>query len=232
MDQQQVKEHFRRQVHEYEDFMGRIVPAYDFQTRLLIDLIPFEISSQINVLDLGSGPGILSERALERYPNATVVAFDLTQEMLESARERCAGFGGRLITRPGNFATDDFGSGYDLILAGLTLHHLDDKQRQAAFQKIFLALKVNGVFLAREAVADDDPFVANWHYRYWREFMSGNGEDGDLWYQMHLSKDHPASVEKQMRWLGNSGFDHIACHWRHMNFAILSAHKMRSGTVG
>ena len=81
------------------------------------------------------------------------------------------------------------------------------------------------MFLAREVVADDDPFVADWHYRFWRAFMAEHGEDRDHWFQKHLSKDHPASVEKQLEWLGEIGFSHAACHWRHMNFAVLSAHK-------
>ena len=44
MEQEQVKDDFRRQVHEYEDLMRRLIPAYDFQGRLLLDLVPFEMS--------------------------------------------------------------------------------------------------------------------------------------------------------------------------------------------
>jgi hypothetical protein len=74
MDREQVKEHFRRQVHEYEAFMCRIVPAYEFQTELLIDLIPFDTTAPIRVLDLGSGPGTLSEKVLERFRSTAASA--------------------------------------------------------------------------------------------------------------------------------------------------------------
>ena len=114
--------------------MRRIVPGYDLQTRLLVDLIPFDVVARIRVLDLGSGPGILSTLVLERYPNAEVVAFDLTEEMLASARERCGRFADRFSTVTGDYAVDDVGSRYDLVLAGLTLHHLDDRQRRAVFR--------------------------------------------------------------------------------------------------
>ena len=56
MEQEQVKDHFRSQVHEYEDLMRGIVPGYDIQSRLLIDLIPFDATAPMRVLDLGSGP--------------------------------------------------------------------------------------------------------------------------------------------------------------------------------
>ena len=225
MERDNVKEHFRRQVHEYEDLMRRIVPEYDLQTQLIIQLIPFDIAASIRVLDLGSGPGTLSEPLLAAYPDATVVAFDLTEEMLAAARKRCSRFGDRFSTVAGDFAEDNFGSSYDVVLAGLTLHHLDNHPRRQALRRIFLALNDRGAFLAREVVADDDPFVAQWHYREWREFMSGNGEDAEQWYRKHLAKDHPVSVEKQLAWLRDTGFSHVACHWRYMNFAILSAHK-------
>ena len=121
MEQKQVKVHFRSQVHEYEDLMRRIVPGYDIQSRLLIDLIPFDATAPMRVLDLGSGPGTLAKLVLERYSNAEVVAFDLTEEMLDAARDRCGEFGSRLATVVGNYAVDDVGSSYDLVLAGLTL---------------------------------------------------------------------------------------------------------------
>ena len=224
-NREQVKAHFRVQVPDYESFMRRIVPGYDLQTRLLVDLIPFDASAPIRVLDLGSGPGILSALVLGRYPNAKVVAFDLTEEMLASARERCGRFAERFSTVAGDYAVDDFGSRYDLVVAGLTLHHLDDRQRRVVFRRLYAALTDRGVFLAREVVADDDPFVASRHYRFWRAFMTEHGEDGDYWFRKHQSKDHPASVERQMAWLRDVGFPHVACHWRYMNFAVLSAHK-------
>ena len=233
-NKERVKAHFRAQVPDYEGFMRRIVPGYDLQTRLLVDLIPFDALARIRVLDLGSGPGILSALVLERYPNAAVVAFDLTEEMLASARKRCGRFADRFSTVAGDYAVDDIGSRYDLVLAGLTLHHLDDRQRRAVFRRLHAALMPGGVFLVREVVADDDPFVAGRHYRFWQAFMTENGEDGDHWFHKHLSKDHPASVENQMTWLRDVGFAHVACHWRYMNFAVLSAHKSDdngSGTV-
>ena len=57
-----------------------------------------------------------------RCASAEVVAFDLTEEMLASARERCGRFADRFSTVAGDYAVDDIGSRYDLVLAGLTLH--------------------------------------------------------------------------------------------------------------
>ena len=174
----------------------------------------------IRVLDLGSGPGTLSELVMERYSRAEVVAFDLTGEMLDAARKRCRKFRGRFSAVEGDFAIDKFGSSFDVVLAWLTLHHLNDEQRRMIFRRIFTALKAGGVFLAREVTAEDDTYISERHYELWRAFMSDNGEDGAYWFRKHLQKDHPVALDRQLAWLRDTGFRHVACHWRYLNFAV------------
>ncbi|MCP5005272.1 MAG: class I SAM-dependent methyltransferase [Planctomycetes bacterium] len=94
MLEQQVKEHFRKQVGDYVGLMSRLVPDYEMGQNLLCELIPFSKEQHIKVLDLGSGPGVLSELVLKMYPSSQVHAFDLTEEMLELCQERL----GRLAT--------------------------------------------------------------------------------------------------------------------------------------
>ncbi len=225
MEQQQVKEHFRKQAADYVGLMKRLVPKFTEQNEFLCELIPFERDKPIRVLDLGAGPGVLSELVLKLYPQATVLAFDLTEEMLQACRQRLSEFEGRFELKQGDFKTDSFGAGYDLIVAGLALHHLADKDRQEVFSRLHNALNDSGIFLAREIVVDTDTFVTDWHYSLWRSFMKANGEDDAFWYDKHQQKDHPVPVERQLAWLQEAGFTHTACHWRYWNFAIISAHK-------
>ncbi len=79
--------------------------------------------------------------------------------------------------------------------------------------------------LVGEIIVDEDPFITEWHYSLWRELMSSLGEDDVFWYHKHREKDHPVSIENQMTWLKEAGFRHTACHWRYLNFAIISGRK-------
>lgn len=225
METEQVKDHFRRQVSEYEDLMRRIIPEYDFQAQLMLDLIPFDRSAGIRVIDLGSGPGTLSELVLDRYPNATVLAIDITDEMVSTARSRCGRFADRFSAMTGDFGEIEIPRGFDLVLAGLSLHHLNEEARLTLLSKLYPSLHPEAAFVSREVVIDPDPYVSDWHYRMWRQFMDSNGEDGATWFQRHLAKDHPATIDSQLAWLKSAGFAHAACHWRFLNFAVLSAHK-------
>ncbi len=225
MDEKQVQEHFRKQVGDYAGLMNRIIPEYETGQRFLCELIPFDKGQDIKVLDLGSGPGGLSELALEMYPRANVHAFDLTEEMLLLCQERLSKYEGRVTFQQGDYKRDTVGSGYDVVLAGLTLHHLTDEERKSVFQVIYEALSEDGIFIAREIIVDDDPFITEWHYSIWRNFMKTNGEDDEFWYNKHKGKDHPVSIENQLSWLEETGFKHTACHWRYLNFAIISGRK-------
>jgi len=154
-----------------------------------------------------------------------VRAFDLTEEMLEVCQERLGQYKGRLTVQQGDYRRGSFGTGFDLVLAGLTLHHLTDIERKEFFKTLYDALNEGGIFLAREIIVDEDSFITNWHYSPWREFMRSQGEDDVFWYQRHREKEHPVSIENQLSWLKAVGFKHTACHWRYWNFAIISGRK-------
>ncbi len=82
MQEEELKEHFKQQAGEYVELMERLVPEYIKQQEFLCKLIPFDRTDAIRVLDLGSGPGVLSELVLNMFPRAKVLAFDLTEELL------------------------------------------------------------------------------------------------------------------------------------------------------
>lgn len=225
MQEKEVKEHFGKQAGDYVKLMERLVPEYIKQQEFLCKLIPFDRSDAIRALDLGAGPGVLSELVLNMFPQAKVFVFDLTEEMLTVCKQRLSEFEGRFTIKQGNFKKDSFGVGYDVILAGLTLQHLTNEERKNMFLRLYDALNENGIFLAREVIVDEDPFVTEWHYSLWRSFMRANGEDDAFWFEKHREKGHPVSVDRQIAWLKDAGFMHTACHWRYWNFAIISGRK-------
>ncbi|MGX1855062.1 class I SAM-dependent methyltransferase [Streptomyces sp. NPDC055299] len=85
------------------------------------------------VLDIGSGPGVISCLLARAFPAAEVVAVDASAELLERARGRAAGLGlgERLRTHLADLpdGLDALGGG-DVIWSSKALHHLGD-QRQA-----------------------------------------------------------------------------------------------------
>ncbi|MCH0542858.1 methyltransferase domain-containing protein [Streptomyces sp. MUM 203J] len=100
-------------------------PMYRQAMAWLTDLVP--VGGVRRVLDVGSGPGVLSRMLAETFPYAEVVAVDGTPELLERARAR--GVTTLLADLPGDLP--ELGEA-DLIWMGEALHHLGDQEAALA----------------------------------------------------------------------------------------------------
>jgi tRNA (cmo5U34)-methyltransferase len=224
MKQKQVQEHFAKQAYEYEKLMVKLVPQYLEQHQIISTLLPKE-DKDYRVLDLGCGNGVLSEIVFQKLPRAFVVGFDLTDKMLHAFDNKLAQHAGKFELKQGDFQTDPIGTGYDIILAGLTLHHLTWAEREKFYQTLHSALNPGGLLVARDIIIDEDETVRQEQYSFWKEFMQSQGEDPEFWYSKHIEKDHPMTLTDNFAWLKKAGFTKVACHWRLYNFAITTAEK-------
>ncbi|WP_373535819.1 methyltransferase domain-containing protein [Microcoleus sp.] len=215
-----VREEFEQRAFDYDGLIPRLIPHYREQHDLILQLIPFETNANIQVLDLGAGTGILSALILQAFPQAKVLAFDMAENMLKICQTNLSAFGKRLRLQQGNFAEDDFGSGYDLVVSGLAIHHLDSTGKQHLFHQLFQSMNPEGILLIRDIVTGATPKLTEQYEKLWRQYMKASGEDDAAWFQNYLKEDIPSSVEEQTKWLAEAGFADAACHWRYLNFAI------------
>lgn len=220
-----VREQFEQRAFDYDGLIPRLIPRYREQHDLILQLIPFETNAHIKVLDLGAGTGILSALILQAFPQANVLAFDIAEKMLKVCQTNLFAYQERLTLQQGNFAEDNFGNGYDLVVSGLAIHHLDSAGKQTLFKKLFQSMNSGGILLIRDIVTAATPRLTEQYEQLWRQYMKANREDDAAWFQKYLEEDIPSSVEEQTRWLSEAGFADTACHWRHLNFAIFGGVK-------
>ncbi|MEM9538208.1 MAG: class I SAM-dependent methyltransferase [Cyanobacteria bacterium P01_E01_bin.42] len=220
-----VKTDFETFAFDYDGLIPKLIPHYREQHQLMVDLIPCDRATSLKVLDLGTGTGILSYFILKNFANAKIFALDLAKNMLEVARKNLAEYSDRITFQRGDFSECDLGTGYDLIISGLAIHHLDDPQKQRLFATIFQALKPGGIFLDRDIVLGATPALTQQYEQLWRDYIASNGEDSQRWFKSYLEQDIPASSEDQIQWLKEVGFVDVSCHWRYLNFAIFGGCK-------
>ena len=220
-----VREQFEQRAFDYDGLIPRLIPRYHEQHDLILQLIPFETNANIKVLDLGAGTGILSALILEAFPQAKVLAFDMAENMLKICQTNLSAFQERLTLQQGNFAEDDFGNGYDLVISSLAIHHLDGARKKTLFKKLFQSMNSGGILLIRDIVTGGTPRLTEQYEQLWRQYMKDSGEDDKIWFQKYLEEDIPSSMEEQTKWLAESGFADVGCHWRYLNFAIFGGVK-------
>ena len=154
---ERLKTKFEAQAPIYDDLIPKLCPKYQEQNELVADLIPFARDREFSAIDLGCGTGILASVVLRTYPAAKMVAYDIAANMLEECRRNLSEFGGRLVIRRGDFGSDDFGEGYDLVVSGLSIHHLDQEGKQDLFTRVHRSMNPGGIFIIRDIVLGNTP---------------------------------------------------------------------------
>jgi|WetSurMetagenome_2_1015567.scaffolds.fasta_scaffold146952_2 tRNA (cmo5U34)-methyltransferase len=228
MNLDRVEKHFEEDAADYDNHIVKFVPFYREQNERMMELVPFEGTAHVRGLDLGAGTGVLAEGILRRYPLAEVTVFDLSENMLNTARERLKKFEDRISFQKGDFSKDDFGIGYDLILSGLSIHHLSNPHKRELFRRIYLALQPGGVFLNRDIIRGATDRLEKIYIRLWREYIRSMGEDDEACMERYYAEDVPAPVEDQLGWMRQAGFVDVCCHWQRTNYAIFGGHKYTS----
>jgi len=113
------------------------------------------------VLDAGCGPGLVSEAFLAA--GHRLVGVDLSREMIERARRRCAGYGERarfLQASLFDTSVEELGP-FDATLSRYVLHHIVDPSAFLARQVELL--KPGGVLVLCDHVTDPNLAVAEHH---------------------------------------------------------------------
>ncbi|MEU0399530.1 methyltransferase domain-containing protein [Streptomyces sp. NPDC006197] len=108
-------------------------PAYAEAAAWLGTLAP--VQGVRRILDVGSGPGVVTSLLAEAFPAAEAVAVDGAPELLTRARARAEarGLGARVSTRHAELPEGIAALGQaDLVWAGNSLHHMGDQSAALA----------------------------------------------------------------------------------------------------
>jgi SAM-dependent methyltransferase len=125
----------------------------------LVDLA--DLPADRLILDAGCGPGLVSAAFLAA--GHRLIGVDLSREMIERARKRCAGYQERarfLQVSLFDKCVEELGP-FDATLSRYVLHHIVDPAAFLARQVDLL--KPGGVLVVCDHVTDPDPAVAEHH---------------------------------------------------------------------
>ena len=106
-----------------------------------------EFPSFTRILDLGAGSGIFGIAVAAAHPSLQCVLFD-QPAVCGVAGEVIAeyGMGDRVTVASGDYMQDDFGTGYEFVMANYTLNFYRDRLG-GIMRKVLGALKPGGIFM-------------------------------------------------------------------------------------
>jgi len=206
----------------YTNDMIGCVPHYLQLISSFTKYLPDDFKPQ-SILDLGSGNGNVTAQLISCFPNATFMLVDASAEMINL----CSNLFYEYDINFSNKYFKDFSfkkENYDLIVAGFSLHHCDENEKQYIFRNIYSSLKKGGIFSYSDLMISktnpNHPILLE----QWKEFVNANFTDEEkwVWLMEHYEKfDKPTDYLVQIEWMKNAGFNNIQIkfiedYWVHL----------------
>jgi tRNA (cmo5U34)-methyltransferase len=223
-----IDEAFNATIEYYDEWMRKAVPSYDEIFRTAQDLVPFDHSAPIEILDLGAGTGLFSEHVLKKYPKANFLLYDVADKMLGVARDRFREHSGQFHYAVGDYRKIQVSKEFDLVISSLSIHHLEDPEKRELFKKIHGVLKDAGAFINVDQVRGETPAVEELYWGHWLSQVSKAGFPEER-IQESIDRrtryDRDASLSDQLRWLKEAGFANVDCVFKSFFVALFLALK-------
>lgn len=164
-EQQDLWEKEQAQKHARWMKMGSRIVYAPFARKIVKCLAPLERGSTI--VDLGTGPGLLSIELNKLLPQAKIIGVDLSSEMLKIARKNAHEAGmSNYETRLGKAEEMPIESNsVDLVVSQSSLHEWENPQK--GFSEIFRVLKPGGSLILKDYNRD---WLSKWKRNLFKLF--------------------------------------------------------------
>jgi tRNA (cmo5U34)-methyltransferase len=210
----------------YDAQRRKLIPCFDDFYGTAVSLADAG-APQPRMLDLGAGTGLLASMLMRKHPEARLTLIDLSDKMLEVAKERFRGQPGiEYVCRDYTTYVDE--GAYDLIVSSLSIHHLSDEGKQAVYRNAYASLKPGGVFVNADQVLGHTPFVDALYKEDWKRKVEASGltrEELDAAYE-RTKIDRMSGLGEQLGWLEQAGFADVDCVYKSFNFVVMHGRKI------
>lgn len=154
-DKFSIAEHDWHSDEYVQEWIGRDIQRDEERRPLLrkmLSLAHFAGDSEIEVIDIGGGYGVVTEEVLKAFPHARVTLQDYSQPMLARARQRLAEHADRVeflvCDLRDEFWSERVGRNFDLAVSAIAIHNLGDQSLiEQCYRSIYRILKPSGLFL-------------------------------------------------------------------------------------
>ena len=223
-----IEEFFNRSADYYDDWLRKAVPYYDQVFATAVELIPFDTKDEIRVLDLGAGTGLFAWHVIRRFPQARLVLYDISSQMLDVARERFAELEDRVSVVEADYLRLDALDTYDAVVSSFSIHHLAHVDKQRLFSLAYRALKSSGAFINIDQIQAPTPDLMDLYWYGWLEKVRSAGADEEQVQESIRRRrklDNDATLSDQLRWLADAGFTDVDCIYKHYFIGVLYGRK-------
>ena len=219
-----------------------VLPLLDVQEDVVRRLLERNAHSFTRFIDVGGGDGAMTELVLSLRPEAEAVLVDFSEPMLEGARKRLAGHPGRWQLVHADLSDPGWRAGlpagpYGAAVSALAIHHLTSQRKRALFGELHELLEPGAIFVNMDHVSIDGPMRGVWEEQMLANALHAEHRRGGSRSAQEIEQelfdddedDRPDSVEEQVRWLREAGFEQVEVNFKWAEAAIFGAVKPGGG---
>ncbi|WP_088225586.1 class I SAM-dependent methyltransferase [Desulfosporosinus sp. FKB] len=220
-----VKIKFDENASQYDGQRKKLIPCFDDFYFIAISLAETKTKNP-QILDIGAGTGLLSSFILEKYPDAFVTLIDLSEKMLDMAKERFVA-NQNITYIIDDYTKHKFDRKYDVVISSLSIHHLSGDEKKQLYQNIYSSLNQDGVFINADQVLGETHFMESLYKNDWKNKVGSSGlskEEIQSAYE-RANLDRMSTLSDQLKWIKDSGFLDVDCVYKYFNFVVLFGRK-------
>jgi len=209
-----------------------LIPLLELQEDVLARLFARSEHPVKRFLDIGAGAGAMSELMLRTAGEGSEphgVLVDFSEPMLARAAANLTAYAGRWQAVTGDLNgpgwRDALPCGrYDAVVSGLAIHHLPPERKPALFAEILELLEPGGMFVNMDYVAIDGPLRGLFDEQMLANAVRAERDSGGTRPEHEVDleddDDRPDTVEDQLRWLRDAGFEQVEVHFKWAEAAV------------
>ena len=222
-----IRERFNDHASQYDEQRRKLIPCFDDFYSIPITVLDTK-KEKPHVLDIGAGTGLFSSFLKEKFPQAKLTLIDISEKMMEVAKIRFRSESDveYVIADYTDYAFES--NKYDFIISSLSIHHLTDEEKRSLYDSLYIALKPGGVFVNADQVLGQTGYIESLYKKDWENKINSNGLTKEEVEAAHerTKLDKMSTLEDQIHWLQQSGFQDVDCLYKYFNFVVLYGRKM------
>ncbi|MGD9947637.1 MAG: trans-aconitate 2-methyltransferase [Desulfobulbus sp.] len=221
-----IRELFDQCATGYDQDRPKLVPCFNDFYGAALNMVPFAPSAKIDILELGTGTGLLASMVARLFPDAHLHLTDISAAMLAQAQSRFADVQRITYALQDHLQLSAEGK-FDLVISALSIHHLEHGDKKALFQRVFRALRSGGVFINADQASGPTPQEEAAYERGWLAEVKANNvsvvslENA----RVRMREDRNATLAEQLAWLAESGFWNVRCGYERTRFVVYGGEK-------
>lgn len=220
-----TRNHFDLMADQYDELFVPHVHSYDSMHAMILTMLPFTEHDAPRLLELGMGTGNLTQQCLQRFPQATMAGYDMSEQMLQRAMEKLTPFRSRVQIYAGDISQTTFPGPFDAVISAIAVHHVPPPAKPILFHRLYAALRPGGVLVLGDSFQATTPTLDLKYRRAVTAEWQQRGLDMTAYNTYRsLSRNSggaSTTVPAYLHWLQQAGFTNVDCVWKHFSRAVV-----------